>query len=471
MEFVKDIFNITKGKKINNYSDRPDGNSVRYFLIEDLRSNNQLKYTNETKSVYVDEKDIIIAWDGANAGTIGFRHNGIIGSTLARLKIKEEFTDKCNSIYLGYFLSSNFEYFQNTSTGATIPHLSRSALERLPIPLPDIETQNKIVAILDKIKGLINNRNETIRIYNEFIESVFLGMFGKKNPSFNSWKEISIGELGKHPKKSFRTGPFGSTLKHERFTEEGDVAVLGIDNAVDNTFKWKKKRFISKEEFVEFKNFQVYPRDVIITIMGTVGRSAVIPENIGTTINTKHLAAITLNKKRCNPYYLAFSIHSNPYVTGQLRIRERGAVMNGFNLTLIKELKIKEAPIELQNRFEFIYKQSIKTINKIHKSKDDLQNLFDVLSYLLFKGELDFNTAVDLEMLLENDYKFFAKNSNQETIKLLLKRLDKDELNDDKFYDQRLYDRAKEFVFELLKENKIKQIFDYNSKRVKLTVK
>src|SRR5690606_4190528 len=143
----------------------------------------------------------------------------------------------------------------------------------------------------------------------------------------------------------------------------------------------KKRRFISKDEFIEFKNFQVYPRDVIITIMGTVGRSAVIPENIDTTINTKHLAAITLNEKRCNPYYLAFSIHSNPYVTGQLRIRERGAVMDGLNLNLIKELKIKEAPIELQNRFELVYKESIKTVDKIFKSKDEFQSLFDVLSY------------------------------------------------------------------------------------------
>ena len=73
-------------------------------------------------------------------------------------------------------------------------------------------------------------------------------------------------------------------------------------------------------------------------------------------------------------------------------------------------------------------------------------------------------------MLLENDYAFFKKNSNREAIRLLLKRLDKDELNDNKFFEQRLYDKAKEFVFELLKEHKIKQIFDENSKRIKLTI-
>ncbi len=395
---------------------------------------------------------------------------GVDASTnQAILGIQPKNYEVLNINYLKFWLDHNQEYLSFQSKGATLKNISLSIVEKMKIDLPEIETQNRIVALLDKAKSLLEKRDKILMLYNEFLKSIFLEMFGEKNPNFNYWQEVSIVELGKN-KKSFRTGPFGSRLKHERFKEEGEIAVLGIDNAVENTFKWKKKRFISIEDFNEFKNFQVFPRDVIITIMGTVGKSAVIPENIGTTINTKHLAAITLNENRCNPYYLAFSIHSNPYITGQLRIRERGAVMNGLNLTLIKELKIKEAPIELQNRFELIYKQSIKAINNIINSKHELQKLFDVLSYLLFKGELDFNTAVDLEMLLENDYSFFKQNSNQETINLLLERLDKDELNNNRFYDQRLYDKAKEFVFELLKENRIKQVFDDNSKRVKLTI-
>lgn len=435
-----------------------------------IRINNL--YQDKTDFVYWNDKyedrykvkkdDILLSLSGTIKVHKWEGTEGLLNQRIVKIQSKEGI----NKDWVFYKIQNSIDEIISKAKEAVIKNVSINDIKAIELLLPDIETQNKTVAILDKVKGLLNNKNETIRIHNEFIESVFLEMFGKKNPSFNSWKEISIGELGKHPKKSFRTGPFGSKLKHERFKEEGDVAVLGIDNAVDNIFKWKKRRFISKDEFIEFKNYQVYPRDVIITIMGTVGRSAVIPENIDTTINTKHLAAITLNEKRCNPYYLAFSIHSNPYVTGQLRIRERGAVMDGLNLTLIKELKIKEAPIELQNRFELVYKQNIKTVNKIFKSKDEFQNLFDVLSYLLFKGELNFNTAVDLEMLLENDYTFFKKNSNQAAIRLLLKRLNKDELNDNKFYDQQLYDKAKDFVFELLKENKIKQVFDDKSKNV-----
>lgn len=126
-------------------------------------------------------------------------------------------------------------------------------------------------------------------------------MFGPTNPDFNSWPLTEIKELAADHKGAMRTGPFGSNLLHNEFTESGDVAVLGIDNAVQNKFAWGKKRFITKEKYENLKNYRIFPRDVIITIMGTIGRSAVVPDDIPLAINTKHLAAITLDKKKQTP--------------------------------------------------------------------------------------------------------------------------------------------------------------------------
>jgi type I restriction enzyme, S subunit len=302
--------------------------------------------------------------------------------------------------YLYYFIDSYIEKLRNNAIGGVIKYIKLNHLTDILFPLPDLETQNKIVAILDKTKEILDKREKTIALYDELLRSTFLDMFGIKNPNFNYWKDVTVGSLGKNS-KSFRTGPFGSSLKHDRFKEEGDVAVLGIDNAVDNVFKWKKKRYLSIDEFDEFKRYQVFPKDVIITIMGTVGRSAVIPDDIGIAINTKHLAAITLDESKCNPYYFAYSIHSNPYIQFQLKARARGAVMDGFNLTLIKELKLKDAPIESQNRFEKIYINCTTNKEKLTTVQSNAKVLFDALSQHAFKGELDFNTAVDLEVLLE----------------------------------------------------------------------
>src|SRR5258706_2702326 len=156
MKFEKlgNIVKISKGKK---HVPAPKGmhQNFRYIQIEDLRNNDNLKYTNE-KGVEVHENDLIIAWDGANAGTIGFGLRGMIGSTLARLRINED--KEYNTDFIGYFLKGQFDYLRANATGATIPHIDRDSLESLKIPSIDFSEQYVIAKILSKSEDLIRQR-------------------------------------------------------------------------------------------------------------------------------------------------------------------------------------------------------------------------------------------------------------------------------------------------------------------------
>ncbi|HET2096034.1 TPA: hypothetical protein VQR93_001915, partial [Streptococcus pneumoniae] len=54
--------------------------------------------------------DILIAWDGANAGTVGYGLSGAVGSTITVLKKNERYKEKIISDYLGVFLESKSEF-------------------------------------------------------------------------------------------------------------------------------------------------------------------------------------------------------------------------------------------------------------------------------------------------------------------------------------------------------------------------
>lgn len=297
-----------------------------------------------------------------------------------------------NEIDLGYlktWFSSNKQRLINQGRGVALKNLSATIVRGLEIDLPDFDNQIRIANLLGIVEGLISQRKQHLQQLDDLLKSVFLEMFGPTSPGYETWPLVEIRELAAKHKGAMRTGPFGSNLLHSEFMSEGDVAVLGIDNAVQNRFAWGERRFISKEKYQELQSYRIFPGDVIVTIMGTIGRSAVIPDDIPVAINTKHLAAITLNREVANPLFLSYAIHSNPYVLKQFASKNRGAIMSGLNLGLIKETKIKRAPIDLQDHFSEIHKSVDQLKSRYQKSLAYLESLYGALSQQAFKGELD----------------------------------------------------------------------------------
>lgn len=379
---IGDLVDIAKGKKATISSDRKLDNYIRFIQIEDLRSNSTMQYTINDGGVIVDTNDLCIAWDGANAGIVGYNLKGRIGSTIARLRPKNR--GQIYSPYLGRFLQSNFKKLNSSSTGATIPHVRKDYLENLSLKLPPLPEQKRIAEILDKADAIRRKRKETIQLLDQFRNSLFFKMFIDTS---NSWPEVKISELAADVKSAMRTGPFGSDLKHGEFVNEG-IAVLGIDNVVSNEFKWGDLRFITPQKYNDLKRYTVKPGDVLITIMGTVGRSCVVPHDIPISINTKHLAALTLNQSKVFPEFLSKVLLIHPGVTAQLKKSEKGAIMAGLNLGIIKNLKFNLPPLSLQKEYVDLFNKSKGLTKKNIESNISIEHLFQSLTHRAFKGEL-----------------------------------------------------------------------------------
>lgn len=255
--------------------------------------------------------------------------------------------------YLGYYFESPLSALEigKYANGAAQPNLSAKSLAAFKIPLPPLEEQQRIVAILDEaFEGLDRARaNAEANLQNarELFE-VYAGKLFENLQKDKSCKIASVEQLAAREKGSIRTGPFGSQLLHSEFVDSG-IAVLGIDNAVANDFRWGKARHITPEKYEHLKRYTVKPGDVIITIMGTCGRCAVIPHNVPLAINTKHLACISLNQALCLPEYLHSYFLLSPRARSYLEAQASGSVMDGLNMTIIKEMPVDCPSLELQS--------------------------------------------------------------------------------------------------------------------------
>lgn len=293
-------------------------------------------------------------------------------------------TDLACSSYVNHWLASDEAKFRIRDLVKGI-HLYPKDVARLKIPLPPLEEQKRIAAILDKADAVRRKRQQAIDLTDQLLRSVFLDMFG--DPQARGWDMATIEDLAFKEKGSIRTGPFGSQLLHSEFTDQG-VAVLGIDNAVENRFRWAKLRFISEEKYQQLKRYTVKPGDLIITIMGTCGRTAIVPDNCPIAINTKHLCCITLNKDICTPEFLHSYFLMHPISRKYLSQTAKGAVMDGLNMGLIKEMPVFVPPIEEQKKYSMICKSLESNKEKFQSMCRKTDKLLGSLTQRAFRGEL-----------------------------------------------------------------------------------
>jgi type I restriction enzyme, S subunit len=296
-------------------------------------------------------------------------------------------TPKNDLSYIAHYLRS--EIFLKTApidgTPGQLPRIRSGEITATPIPLPPLAEQRRIAAILDAADALRQQRRQALRLLDQLSQSIFLDMFG--DPEGHGWPMSTVEEVASSQKNAIRTGPFGSQLLHEEFVAEG-IAVLGIDNAVANEFRWGQRRYIPERKYTELERYTVKPGDVIITIMGTCGRCAIVPTDIPLAINTKHLCCITLDPAKCLPEFMHAYFLQHPTAKSYLGQTSKGAIMDGLNMGIVKSMPIPVPPIDLQQQFAALLQVLAVQKKSARDAASHLDTLFAALQHRAFRGEL-----------------------------------------------------------------------------------
>lgn len=358
-----------------------DGEMPLIRIRDVVRSRTETYYTGSFDERFVVRKgDLLIGMDGDFNRETWSSEPALLNQRVCRIAPLDACLDPR---YLYHFLPQALMEIWHATPFATVKHLSVKAIREIVIPLPSIKEQRRIAAILDKADELRTKRRLALTHLDALTESIFNSMFVDPlqiRPSY------SVKELAANIPSAIRTGPFGSQLLTSEFTDEG-VAVLGIDNAVDNKFTWKKRRFISQEKYSELKRYTVRPGDFIVTIMGTLGRCAVIPEDIPVAINTKHLCCITLDRTVCLPEFLQYYFLNHPTARRYLGQTTKGSIMGGLNMGIIKNLPV-ELPSLAEQEIFTTHVAGVERLKELHRTQlAELDDMFGSLQHRAFNGE------------------------------------------------------------------------------------
>lgn len=281
--------------------------------------------------------------------------------------------------YMWYLHSSGkTELLQNKTTG--IRNLKIKSYLEHKIPLPAIEEQRRIAAVLDKVTDLIAKRQAQLDKLDELVKSRFVEMFGdpKMNPN-----NYPIYPLSEHI--YFLTS--GSRGWARYCTDDGSEWFITIKNVKDCHISADNMQSIDAPDNAEAKRTKVREGDLLISITADLGRTGVVTKEIaehGAYIN-QHLTCIRLNQSTLNPLYAAYYMES-PAGKEQFAMKNQNAVKAGLNFNAINSLRIMVPPIDKQNAFVEFVAQIDKLKLKIRRNFDRLGTLRETLMQQYFGG-------------------------------------------------------------------------------------
>lgn len=342
-----------------------------------------MEFFNSMKRGVIKQDDILIVKDGATTGKVSFVNGNFpfeqasINEHVFSLRINKE---KALPKYIFYrlFSEEGKKAILKDFRGATVGGISKGFTEKVSIPLPSIQFQQKIAAILDKADALRQRDKQLLAKYDELAQAVFYDMFGDPVRNEKGWDIKMLGEVVTEVKDGPHVSP--------EYTEVG-VPILSTRNIRPAQLIMDDVKYVSESTYNTLtKRFKPQKDDILLTKGGTTGYAKLVDFDFKFCIWV-HLAALRPSKNVINPKFLE-SVLNCEYCYSQSQKYTHGITNKDLGLTRMIKIKLPVPPKEVQDRFVVIIENIEYQKKRAQEELQKSEKLFQSLLHKAFNEEL-----------------------------------------------------------------------------------
>ena len=240
---IKEICKIKSGKRLpKGKSFSVEETNFPYIRARDIKAgkinSENLVYLDEVtqkklSQYIVNKNDIVITVVGASVGDVGYVSADLDGYNLTENAVRlTEFDESVNSLYLLYLLNSQkyWEIMQSIAGGSAQPKLGMYKVESIPLELPTLDIQNRIVKSISIYDNLIENNQKQIKLLEEAAQRLYKEWFvdlrfpGHENVKIvdgipEGWKMEPVGRV-------IKTVPRTLHIKTKDYLPDGKIPII-----------------------------------------------------------------------------------------------------------------------------------------------------------------------------------------------------------------------------------------------------
>ena len=342
--------------------------------------------------------------------------------------------------FLYWLIRGNIRKITENGRGSTIPYIRKGDITDIIVALPSLSEQTLIADKLDTLLAQVEStkaRLEQIpQILKRFRQAVLAAAvrgeltegwhtdqnlvsaksilneietersqaknnklikqsFGKYkviSPLFNipsnSWEWVCLEQICATNNNALKAGPFGSALKKADCVEVG-YKVYGQEQVISGSESLETYR-INDDKYEQLKSCTTGPGDILISLVGTIGKVLVLSPQAEFGIINPRLVKITLHNT-ISPQYIKTYLDS-PVSHSFFKGFSHGGTMEILNLSILKELPIALPPLEEQHEIVRRVEQLFAYADTIEKQVNNALNRVNSLTQSIlakaFRGEL-----------------------------------------------------------------------------------
>jgi len=398
-----EVITYQKGRKPEKLSEEPLSGSLPYLTAEYFRTGQAKLFISEgdnNKNIICEPSDIVLIWDGSNAGDVFTGLRGILASTMVRIRSN---ASKLDHVFAYFYLKTKSDELNNKTTGSAVPHINRSIFESLPIPLPPLPEQRKIAYVLYTVQKAKEATEKVIQATRELKKSLMHYLFTYGPAPLNEADRIPLKEteIGTIPEywQVVQLGEVFDVQQGKSLSRKKNLGVRPRPFLRTSNIHWGSIDFSTLDEMDfdedEEHKYALHPGDLLVCEGGEIGRTALWEGQLSNIYYQNHIHRLRPKIDNVEPRFIMYWMQAAFTLLGLYKGFSNKTTIPNLSRGRLSQLFIPLPPLLEQHKIAKILQVVDRKIEAEIKYKQALESLFKTLLQQLMTGQIRLKDFVE----------------------------------------------------------------------------